>query len=184
VAYLFLFRSANIVSPIPSLPTDNLYKFCAVAGGLAFVISGLVAFQAWRDVLGQEHSIGTRAAEQREREWDLSMAEMRAEPAWQPDGGTESERAATVAKLQKQASNIKAAMGEASKRLEADQERLDLARYDVRIVDLVTGIVAIVGLVLGVYGFRNWRLLQLKQDQLLEFELEERRARARSPDRL
>jgi hypothetical protein len=159
------------VSPIPPLPTDNLYKFCAVAGGLAIVVSGLVVFQAWRDVLGQERSISTRTADELEREWDFKLAEMVAKPWWQPDGGTESEKTAALAELQKQANDIKAAMGDASKRLEADRERLDVARYDFGIVRLAAGIAAVFGVVLGVYGFYNWRLVQLKQDQLLDFEL-------------
>ncbi|PYJ13188.1 MAG: hypothetical protein DME94_11160 [Verrucomicrobia bacterium] len=62
------------MNPIPSLPTDNLYKFCAVAGGLAIVVSGLVVFQAWRDILHQQHSIEAVAAEQSDREWTLKLA--------------------------------------------------------------------------------------------------------------
>jgi hypothetical protein len=170
-----------MVSPIPSLPTDNLYKFCAVAGCLAIVISGLVVFQAWRDVLGQERSIGTRAADQLEREWDFRLAEMVAKPSWQPSERTESEKAAAMAELQKQANDIKAAMGEASKRLAADREKLELARYDFGIVGLAAGAAAIFGFFLGAYGFHNWRILQRKQDQLLELELRQRRARPASP---
>jgi len=56
---------------------------------------------------------------------------------------------------------------------------LNLARYDFGIVSLAAGIAAIFGFVLGSYGFYNWRILQLKQDQLLEFELQQSRARAR-----
>jgi hypothetical protein len=167
------------VSPIPSLPTDNLYKFCAVAGGIAIIVSGLVIFQAWRDVLGQERSIGNRAAEQADREWTLKLTEMVAKPWWQPEGGTESEKAAAMTELQEQAKRIKPVIEEASKRLAADQERLELARYDFGIVGLGAGVAAIFGFVLGSYGFYNWRILQLKQDQLLELEL--RRNGARSP---
>jgi hypothetical protein len=140
------------------------------------MVSGLVVFQAWRDVLGQERSIGTRAADQVEREWDFRLKEMASKPWWQPDGGTESEKGAAMAELQKQANDIKAAMGEASKRLAADRERLDLARYDFGIVGLAAGTAAVFGVVLGGYGFYNWRGLQLRQDELLELEL--RRSRA------
>jgi hypothetical protein len=58
---------------------------------------------------------------------------------------------------------------------------LDLAKHDFGIVGLAVGVVEILGFVLAGYGFHKWRKLQLKQDELLEFELQERRARARSP---
>jgi hypothetical protein len=58
---------------------------------------------------------------------------------------------------------------------------LELAKYDFGIVGLAGGVVGILGFVLASYAFYNWCKLQLKQDQLLEFELQERRARARAP---
>ncbi|HXP35464.1 MAG TPA: hypothetical protein VN827_07955 [Chthoniobacterales bacterium] len=167
------------MSPIPSLPTDNLYKFCAVAGGLAIIVSGLVIFQAWRDVLGQERSIRSRTAEQSDQEWTIRLADMLSKPWWQPKGGDTPEAAAAKTELQEEAKRIKPAIEESNKRLAADQKRLDLVRYDFGIVGVAAGIAATFGFVLGSYGFYNWRILQLKQDQLLEFELRETRARAR-----
>ena len=39
------------MNPIPSVPTDNLYKFCSVAGSIAIVLSPFQAcFKLWRDV--------------------------------------------------------------------------------------------------------------------------------------
>jgi hypothetical protein len=134
------------VSPIPSLPTDNLYKFCAVAGGVAIIVSGLVIFQAWRDVLGQERSIGNRAAEQADREWTLKLAEIVSKPWWQPEG---SDPEAAKREFQEQAKRIKPIIERATKRLEADQERLELARYDFEIVGVAAGIAALFGVVLA-----------------------------------
>jgi len=165
------------VNPIPSLPTDNLYKFCAVAGGLAIVVSGLVVFQAWRDILHQQHSIEAVAAEQSDREWTLKLADMVSKPWWQPEGGDTPEAAAAKTQLQEEARRIKPAIEEFRKRLAADQERLGLARYDFGIIGLAAGVAALLGFVLASYGFYNWRKLQLKQDQLLELELQDRRDR-------
>jgi hypothetical protein len=166
------------VSPIPSLPTDNLYKFCGVVGALFIIVSGLVFFQAWRDVLGQERLVVTHAAnfdeDQRDRAFDLKLTEMTAEPWWQPDGTTAKQMAAARAKSQEEARRILAAIEEATKGLASDRERLAVARYDFRIVALAAGVAALVGGLLGSYGFVNWRILQLKQDRLLELELRSR----------
>ena len=103
------------MNPIPSLPTDNLYKFCAVAGGLAIIVSGLVVFQAWRDVLRQQHSIEAVAAEQSDREWALKLADMVSKPWWQPEGGDTPEAAAAKAQLREEARRIKAAIEDPAK---------------------------------------------------------------------
>jgi hypothetical protein len=169
-----------MVNPIPSLPTDNLYKFCAVAGGVAIIVSGLVLFQAWRDILRQQQSVKSLAAEKSEQEFTLELADMVSKPWWQPEGGDTPEAAAAKAELQEQARRIKSAVDEVRKKLASDEEALDLAKYDFGIVGLAVGVVGIVGFVLASYGFYNWRKLQLKQDELLEFELQERRAGARS----
>src|ERR1043166_5862311 len=138
------------MNAIPSLPTDNLYKFCAVAGVLALIVSGLVMFQAWRDVLGQQRSIRDRAAEQEDREWNLKLAEMVSKPWWQPDG---SDPEAAKRKFEEEAKRIKPIIEEATKRIEVDRERLELARYDFEIVNIAAGIAAIFGFVLASYGF-------------------------------
>jgi hypothetical protein len=105
---------------------------------------------------------------------------MVSKPWWQPEGGDTPEAAAAKAELQEQARRIKSAVDEVRKKLASDEEALDLAKYDFGIVGLAVGVVGIVGFVLASYGFYNWRKLQLKQDELLEFELQERRAGARS----
>ncbi len=73
------------MSPIPSLPTDNLYKFCAVAGSVAIVASVLVAFQGWRDLLGQQFSIRNLGQEQAGREFDYKIADAVSKPWWRTD---------------------------------------------------------------------------------------------------
>lgn len=89
-------------------------------------------------MLGQERLVVTHAAkfddDQRDRAFDLKLAEMTAEPWWQPDGTTAKQMAAAQTKFREEAKQINAAIEEASKRLAADRERLAVARYDFRIV--------------------------------------------------
>ena len=103
------------------------------------------------------------------------MADSISKPWWQPEGGDSPEAAAAKKEIQEEAKRIKPAIEEAKKRRAADWEKLDLAKADFGIVGVAAGIVAIFGFVLGIYGFRNWRKLQLKQDQLLELELQQRK---------
>jgi hypothetical protein len=105
-----------MVSPIPSLPTDNPYKFCAVAGCVTIIVSGLVLFQAWRDILRQQQSMKSLAAEQAEQEFTLKLADMVSKPWWQPEGGDTPEAAAAKAELQEQARRIKRAVEGARKK--------------------------------------------------------------------
>ena len=168
------------MSPIPTLPTDNLYKFCAVAGGLAIMVSALVAFQAWRDVLGQEASLRSRAHEYELQKLDVEMAESFSKPWWIPDGGDTPEAAAKKKEMLEEAKRLKPSIEEERKRLTTDWQKLDLAKYDFGIVGIAATVGALLGFLLGSYGFWYWRKLQLKQDQLLELELSDRRASARS----
>jgi hypothetical protein len=163
------------VSPIPSLPTDNLYKFCAVAGSLAILVSALVAFQAWRDVLGREASLRSRAREYEFQKLGIEIAESFSKPWWIPDGGDTPEAAAKKKEMLEEAKRLKPAIEEEGRRLATDWEKLDLAKYDFGIVGIATAVGALFGFILTSYGFYNWRKLQLKQDQLLELELRQRR---------
>jgi len=74
-----------------------------------------------------------------------------------------------------EAKRLKPAIEEEGRGLAADWEKLDLAKYDFGIVGIATAVGALFGFVLASYGFYNWRKLQLKQDQLLELELRQRR---------
>ena len=159
------------MSPIPPLPTDNLYKFCAVAGGVAIIFSLFVFFQAWRDVRQQRYSTHGMAVEQEYKEMIVGLRDQFSKPEWQPDGGKSPEALAAEKELQEKAQRIKPTLEESRKKLVADQKRLDLAIYDLEIVGVATGVLLIFGCGLGFYGFKNWLKLQLKQDQLLDLEL-------------
>ena len=164
------------MSPIPSLPTDNLYKFCAVAGSVAIVVSVLVAFQAWRDLLGQQFSMRTLVEEQADREFDYKIADAVSKPWWRTDDerAHPDVEATKTAELEEQARRLKTVVAESGKRLEAERDRLNRARYDLGIIALGAGIFMLLGVALVIYGFRKWHVLQLKQDQLLELELKQR----------
>jgi len=162
------------MNPIPSLPTDNLYKFCSVAGCLALVIAGLTTFQAWRDILTQQWSIESRTSEQRSQELFIRMGEDFSKPWWIPDEGDTPETAASRKKMKDEAERMKPIYQEAKKNLEIDREKLESAKYDFSIIRMVTGTVALIGILLGWYGFWNWRAIQLKQDRLLDLEVSEK----------
>jgi hypothetical protein len=166
------------VSPIPSLPTDNLYKFCAVAGGLAILVSALMAFQGWRDVLGQQASLRNRAREYESQKLDIDLAESFSKPWWIPDGGDTPEAAAKKKEMLEEAKRLKPAVDEEGKRLATDWDKLNVAKYDFEIIGIATAVGMLFGFSLASYGFYNWRKLQLKQDQLLELELKQVRSKA------
>jgi hypothetical protein len=165
------------VNPIPSLPTDNLYKFCAVAGLIAIIIAGLTMFQAWRDILGNQFSIENQAFEQRSKELLIRMGEDSSKPWWIPTDET-PEEAARRKQLKDEAERMKPHYEKAKKQLEADMEKLNSERYEFSIVGRFAVGFALVGFIAGIYGFRNWRAIQLKQDELLELELTKQKARA------
>jgi hypothetical protein len=129
------------MSLIPSVPTDNLYKFCAVAGSVAILVSVLVVFQAWRDLLGQQFSMRTLVQEQADREFDYRIADAVSKPWWR----TDKERAhpeveaARTAELQEQARRLKTVLEESGKTLDAERDRLNRARYDFAISHLGQG---------------------------------------------
>ena len=162
------------MSPIPSLPTDNLYKFCSVAGCLAFVIAGLTTFQAWRDILAKQWSIESQASEQRSQKLDMEIGEMMSKPWAIPTEGDTPEAAALRKKLEDKAEQMKPIYEESQKKLAGDREKLASASYDFIIFIQGAGIFALIGIVVAGYGFWNWRAIQLMQDRLLQLELSEK----------
>jgi hypothetical protein len=42
---------------LPSLPTDNLYKFCAISGIVIVLFVGYTTWQKWSDLRQREESI-------------------------------------------------------------------------------------------------------------------------------
>lgn len=162
------------MNAIPSVPTDNLYKFCAVAGGIALIISGLILFQAWRDVLGRQWLIEQRANDLSSDALDIKIAEAGFDPAWIPDGADTPEGRALRGELKKKADQLKRTYGEAEKKLIAERQVLASAKHDFTIIGFGTASVALLGIAIGIYGFRKWRIIQRKQDQLLDLEIRKR----------
>jgi len=76
--------------------------------------------------------------------------------------------------MKDEAERMKPIYQEAKKNLEIDREKLESAKYDFSIIRMVTGTVALIGILLGWYGFWNWRAIQLKQDRLLDLEVSEK----------
>ncbi|MEA3189088.1 MAG: hypothetical protein QOD99_2918 [Chthoniobacter sp.] len=171
------------MNPIP-LPTNNLYKFCAIAGITLILVS---LYGSWKVT----HELFTL-----ENEQALALEKGRVEAEW-------SSREADVLKRsyadllwnQQQSSNptdkppenvlrvplsptefsrqLDAGLATAKqislnvKTIESRRREIDFLANERFLVRWVTAAGILLGIWLSVYGFRNWRTLQLHQDKML-----------------
>ena len=49
------------MNPLPSLPTDNLYKFCAISGLVIVIFVGYTTWQKWSDLRQRGEAIEAEA---------------------------------------------------------------------------------------------------------------------------
>jgi hypothetical protein len=159
----------NPMEPFP-LPTDNLYKFCALVG---VVVIGLCLYRSSN--LKHEYAI---------REIELGAATQRADlekTALQTliDEGLKEVKALEAGKIptQKDSEVLE------NKRREAERLTKEFALRNIEVISLTKQLTLIIkdrtellfeafiafiaGGFLSVYGFVNWRKLQQQQDKLL-----------------
>jgi hypothetical protein len=150
---------------IPSLPTDNLYKFCAITGLIimgAAVYFPIVPFTDYRKKqiewqgAFQDHirlAEGLSAAYGEKEKEFAAVGKTRESPEWA------AERDKFVKLFEKEMKAILDLFREGAKSA-VDVDNLNLLRYAA-----IGGF--IIGLGVAIYGFRNWRMIQLRQDELL-----------------
>lgn len=167
---------------LPSLPTDNLYKFCAISGIVIVMFVGYTTWQKWSELRQKSESIQAEGdAEKLSVGW------------WQMLEKERSEALKNLAKIDPTTPTIML-NGDPIPRDQfwnfLDRREKDIETGRGKIVDImatlkktmslerelnqmlwVAGGFIVFGLFLMVYGFWNWRTIQLKQDKLLEMEL-------------
>jgi Tfp pilus assembly protein PilX len=167
------------MTAIPSLPTDNLYKFCAVTGVILIVLSvsatwlrigslarkNVFMSSAERNVDAAKNLAEAllKANEQNVRA--LSRVDEKARPPEQEFKFTQD----TIALLDRTYTLQK----EETQMLIEVKEAF-IVRNEAIFVGWVSVLGLVSGAVLGVYGFVNWRKLQLIQDRLLSKQLHAR----------
>ena len=170
------------MNPLPSLPTDNLYKFCAISGLVIVIFVGYTTWQKWSDLRQRGEAIEAEAEAMK-----LSVG------WWQTLERERSESLKTLAKSDPTMPTI-VLNGDPIPRdqfwnyLDNREKEIETGRLKTvdsvarfgKIVSLqqemiwmlwVAGGSIAFGLLLMGYGFWNWRAIQLKQDTLLEMQL-------------
>lgn len=168
------------MAPLP-LPTDNLYKFCALTGVVLLVLffwktselkdeyaAKSIEFDSVSQKLAIEQKILEATLEKRRAELsELEKAISAGNPSTdkiQEVTRKTDESGRLVREQQLRSIDFKAV----SSNLHLIMEH----RFELLYVSIFVFIGA--GL-LSIYGFKNWRRLQLKQDELLDLQLKEAR---------
>src|SRR5947209_1014418 len=172
------------MNPLPSLPTDNLYKFCAISGLVIVIFVGYTTWQKWSDLRQRGEAIEAEAEAMK-----LSVG------WWQTLERERSEALKTLAKSDPTMPTI-VLNGDPIPRdqfwnyLDNREKEIETGRLKTvdsvarfgKIVSLqqemiwmlwVAGGSIAFGLLLMGYGFWNWRAIQLKQDTLLRDAIKE-----------
>jgi hypothetical protein len=167
---------------LPSLPTDNLYKFCAISGIVIVLFVGYTTWQKWSELRQRVESL--------EAEGDAVKLSV---GWWQI---LEKERSEALKNFAKNDPTMPTIMlnGDPIPRdhfwnyLDSREKEIENGRLKIvdtmatmkKIMSLeqemnwmlwVGGGTVVFGFFLMGYGFLNWRSIQLKQDKVLEMEL-------------
>jgi hypothetical protein len=168
------------MTPLP-LPTDNLYKFCALTGVVVIVLFGWQAstlkdayatkdieFKAAHSRFDVEKKIVEDALKNARAQIEAIKKDIAAgNPAPEKISALELKTQETARLTHEQV------LRTIDFRATADQLNLIMThRFEL----LCEALLVLFGAgALAVYGFKNWRLLQLKQDELLDLQLKEAR---------
>ena len=123
---------------VPQVPTDNLYKFCALSGIILCVATlyyGVIITDQTSQKI-DDHDAAKKRQTILIEDVKKNGADSKEEKLLQVD-------------------------------LESTNIRLQRARFRLGGLFFFTGIFSVFGASLATYGFRNWRAIQQRQDQLL-----------------
>ena len=167
---------------LPSLPTDNLYKFCAISGIVIVLFVGYTTWQKWSDLRQREESILAEGDavklsvfwwQQLERERSGALKALAKSDPTMPTimlGGDPIPRDHFWNYLDSREKEIETGRLKVVDTMATLNKTISL-RQEMNWMLLVSGGTAVFGLILLGYGFWNWRTIQLKQDRVLEMEL-------------
>jgi hypothetical protein len=178
---------------MPEIPTDNLYKFVALSGILMMLVGFAVppviryrAMQADLALLAEYRASNTRrdrAFEQLSRSIELmETANLRELDRLRAGSKTDDTTKAQLAEVFRTANAISdSAQAVADSAQQIDIETLDAAvqadREFFAFFVWVGWVLALAGIVLATWGFRNWYIkLQKPLDELVRLDAESRRA--------
>jgi hypothetical protein len=165
------------MTPLP-VPTDNLYKFCAITGVVLIVLSSYAAWQRFDELSKRE--IALEIALKR-NDIDKAFVDIDAELAksdlenskLENDRNNFEERSRLLKdKIAKGFADTKAGWKDAEQNVATAKELL-LLNSELKVTAWVGGVGCLFGMIIGGYGFYNWRRLQLLQDSVLTKQLDE-----------
>ncbi len=169
------------MTPLPPLPTDNLYKFCALTGLAMILVSSYASWSITNQLFNlerqQELAVEKAIIEAdffksesavNDRDYkDLLWNQNKSEKDRPPDdvlrvplSPEEFQR-----RLEKRLGLAKQVLL-SDKEVQSREKEIGWLANQRMLVRWIAAAGIVNGLILSIYGFRNWRALQLHQDKL------------------
>ena len=168
------------MTPVP-VPTDNLYKFCALMGIVLIVASTYYCWARADDLLRRAIRITTDQKKERiERDSlrkkieleDKFTKDLQASITALKESGAQlnPELPKALAELQRSALASEEILKQRDLKgaeIEGATEEAQFAQMQLKLVRWIGAAGIIIGIHLSAYGFVNWRKIQIIQDELL-----------------
>jgi hypothetical protein len=161
--------------PIPSLPTDNLYKFMAIAGSVCAVGSVVLLFLAEQGLI---ESLQLRSNEmfrlsEEGYQTVIEMNELIIVAASKIDDANQASEEAQKGKIEAAKQRMKLIENQIEEKRRIDSSVIKAKVADLNVFKWTCVMLCCIGLVISILGFRWWwKCVQLPHDEMLRIEVE------------